>query len=199
MKLAEEGIFVIENCIHPSLQDAIEKYYFSEKYVFNYVWSKKTDASLIKIENGILANPVEYNFLLPIIQSSLNQIDLTYDFGKIILARTLMQNSTENSIKNGVHVDTGKKCYSAVYYVNDSDGDTLFFDKTTKDFTFDEYEKMRFEENWKEKQEEIFTKIVFRKTPKKGTTVIFDGSIYHASSSPTKNKRCIFNFCYSKE
>lgn len=205
MKLAEEGIFVIENCIPPSLQDAIEKYYFSE----NYQWLQKTGKaqdlaagkklttglSSIKIENGPLLNPLEFNLFLPVLQSVFEQIEVDFSPEDVILGRVLMQEPKEKNVSNNIHVDTDKKCFTVLYYVNDSDGDTLFFNKTTKNYSHSEYEIERFLPDWTKKQEEIFTEVSFRKEPKKGTAVIFDGSIYHASSTPTKGRRCIINFC----
>lgn len=61
---------------------------------------------------------------------------------------------------------------ACLYYVNDTDGDTIFFnqDKTT---------------------------IIKKVAPKKGRVVIFDGSICHSSSTPTKNVRSVINFNFS--
>jgi hypothetical protein len=206
MKLEEEGIFVIKNCIHPNLQDAIEEYYFSDSYVWlgktgkyqDQLKGKKltTDISNPKIEDGPLLNEFEFDLIVPILKSCLEQINVEYNKSDVILVRTLMQIPKESNARNNIHVDTNKKCYTVVYYVNDSDGDTIFLNKTTKEFSFENYEKMRFDEDWYEKQKEIFTDVSFTETPKKGTAVIFDGSIYHASSYPTKNKRCVINFNY---
>ena len=206
MKLAEKGIFVVDNCIPPSLQDAIEKYYFSEKYP----WSGKigkyqdklegksftTDLSSPKIEDGPLHNRFEFGIVIPILKKCLEKIDVEYFESDVILVRTLMQIPKETNIRNNIHVDTDKKCYTVLYYVNDSDGDTIFLNKTTKDFSYEKYEKMRYEKDWYENQKEIFTEVAFSQKPKKGMAVLFDGSIYHASSTPTKNKRCVINFNY---
>ena len=56
---------------------------------------------------------------------------------------------------------------SLIYYVNDSDGDTVFFDGD---------------------------KIVESVTPKKGRCVIFDGLIPHGAGIPSKGPRCIINY-----
>ncbi len=196
MKLPEEGIHVIQNCIPKNLQDAIEDFYFVKEQKFPEFWSEKTVASIIKVEDGPIMRPNELLFLTPVIENTLKQVDVEYEEKNLILARILIQDKTEKTIINGTHVDTDKKCYSVVYYINDSDGDTLFYNKTLKDFSYDNFNSLRFERSWKEKQKEIFTEIAFSKTPEKGTAVVFDGSIYHASSSSTKNRRCIFNFCY---
>lgn len=207
MKLAEEGIFVIENCIPPSLQDEIESFYFSEKYQWlgktgksqDLYFGKKltTDLSTIKFEDGPVINQFEFGLFLPVLQSAFKQIEVDFSVEDVILGRVLMQEPQDKNVRNNIHVDTDKKCYTLLYYVNDSDGDTFFFNTTTKNYPHSEYEKARFLPDWTEKQEEIFTEVAFRKEPKKGTAVIFDGSIYHSSSTPTKGRRCIINFCYN--
>lgn len=58
-----------------------------------------------------------------------------------------------------------------LYYVNDSDGPTIIFEKDGESFT--PVEKI---------------------DPKRGRFLVFDGSNYHASSTPTKNPRCVINF-----
>jgi hypothetical protein len=68
-----------------------------------------------------------------------------------------------------------------LYYVNDSDGDTVLYDKSFEDLKIvDEYVDNKNELN-----------IVHRITPKRGRVVFFDGTVYHAPSTPTKNIRCI--------
>jgi len=59
--------------------------------------------------------------------------------------------------------------YSLLYYVNDSDGDTLFFK--------DDFE------------------LIERVSPKKGRCVIFNSSIYHCGQLPIKSdKRIVINY-----
>jgi hypothetical protein len=65
---------------------------------------------------------------------------------------------------------------TAIYYVNDADGDTIFF----------------------EEPEEIVTqgsfKEIFRCTPKKGSLVYFDNNILHCGEPPKTSKaRVLFN------
>lgn len=73
------------------------------------------------------------------------------------------------------HVDQDRPHKVFLYYVNDSDGDTFFFNE-------------RFGQIVSE-----FT-VESQVTPKMGRAVFFDGDIYHASSSPTQSKmRCILN------
>ena len=67
-----------------------------------------------------------------------------------------------------IHNDLPEPHWVCLYYVNDSDGDTIFFDD-------DENE-------------------IKRVSPKKGRIAFFDGSIKHCTSTPSKNKRVVLNF-----
>ena len=66
---------------------------------------------------------------------------------------------------NPPHIDMNLNHYVMLYYVNESDGDTLFFDDDGK--------------------------LLKRVTPKKGRLVYFNGAIYHAGSNPIKYKERI--------
>lgn len=75
---------------------------------------------------------------------------------------------------NCPHVDsTNKDMWSMIIYMNDSDGDTIFF-------------KERYDGTTKEQ-----ATIDKRITPEKGKAVIFKGDIFHASSNPIVNKKRI--------
>jgi len=67
--------------------------------------------------------------------------------------------------------------YSMVYYLNDSDGDTIIFNETLKDTPIKNFT--------------IDKKI----TPKKGTAVIFPGYHFHCGTTPrTSQARIVANF-----
>ena len=68
---------------------------------------------------------------------------------------------------------------TAVYYVNDSDGDTIIFDgKYNKDTEYTDL------------------KIKQRISPKKGRIVMFDSEYIHAASLPSSGKRIVLNINY---
>ena len=75
---------------------------------------------------------------------------------------------------NTPHIDIENlKTKICIYYINESDGDTLFFDNL----------------------EDL--NIVKKVEPKKGRLVIFDGDVFHAGQHPIKsNKRMILNINY---
>lgn len=67
------------------------------------------------------------------------------------------------------HQDLTYPHYVLLYYINDSDGDTVFYEN------------------------DGITEIK-RITPKKGRVVFFDGLILHSASNPTTNPRMVFNY-----
>ena len=74
-----------------------------------------------------------------------------------------------------IHIDNDTEDNkSLLYYVNDSDGDTLFFDNDLN--------------------------IIKRVSPKKNTAVLFDSNILHAGSNPIKSKkRIVVNTIFKME
>ena len=73
---------------------------------------------------------------------------------------------------HGPHTDQPAPHDVVLYYVNDSDGDTYFFDGEGE--------------------------VIDRITPKKNTMVLFGGFKVHASSYPTKGQRITINLNYRK-
>jgi len=73
------------------------------------------------------------------------------------------------STPNTPHIDFTHPHTVLLYYVNDSSGETIFYDKNLK--------------------------VINEITPKKGRMVIFDGNTYHSSTPPQVNDfRCVINF-----
>jgi len=99
------------------------------------------------------------------------------DLGTIIRCKAnLKYNVVGSSIDtyNKPHYDSVEDHKVAIYYVNESDGDTWIFD-----------------ENEKVKE---------RISPKKGRMIFFDGKHLHAASHPIKTKqRCVINIDYKNE
>ena len=72
------------------------------------------------------------------------------------------------------HVDMQFKHFVMLYYVCDSDGDTIIYN----------------EEKISEKGFTVQRKV----TPKQGRVVLFNGSLYHTAEQPNYNKRCVVNY-----
>ena len=103
------------------------------------------------------------------------------EFTRIIRMRTAMllpqRNYTKNNF-NGAHIDHPdmSNFVNALFYVNDSDGDTFIFNESHNDGV---PKKLTIKE---------------RVTPKENRVAIFDGWQYHASSSPIhSDKRIVIN------
>lgn len=80
---------------------------------------------------------------------------------------------------NRPHIDhTLPYSKTLIYYVNDSDGDTYFFDKT---YTGENPGELN---------------VIEKITPKAGSAVLFDSYRYHASSIPTIDKRSVVNIIF---
>jgi hypothetical protein len=69
-----------------------------------------------------------------------------------------------------------------LYYVVDSDGDTIIVDKQATD-----NDSIRYDLKAKDFDKKVRVK------PKQGRAVIFDGSYYHTAEQPINDIRCIIN------
>tara|TARA_R110000787_G_scaffold99583_1_gene204210 strand:+ start:1978 stop:2562 length:585 start_codon:yes stop_codon:yes gene_type:complete len=135
--------------------------------------------TLFILPKGINSN--YYNFFIKILD--------TFNVKEIIrirIRRTFKQETHSLKKYNYPHVDIDKQqnYKSLVYYVEDSDGDTVFFDKKYKLGcpTF-------INSNYKE---------IKRVSPKKGRAIYFDGEIYHAGNNPVNSDiRTIINFDFT--
>lgn len=86
------------------------------------------------------------------------------------------------------HVDFYQAHHNALYYVNDSDGDTIVFNETFHDVSM--------EESTAYTRDARFT-VAHRASPKKGRMIGFNGSHYHASMHPmTSSSRIAIAFSY---
>jgi hypothetical protein len=110
-----------------------------------------------------------------------------------VLAITNMRSHLQLPVQirgNGIpHVDKRdqKSFKVCVYYVNNSDGDTVLYKQTTANTSPEDIQKGLVEE-------------LVRVSPKKGRCVVFDGDIYHRAGMPSVDIRCILNYnFYFKE
>ena len=82
---------------------------------------------------------------------------------------------------NTPHCDANTNLISALYYVNNSDGDTYFFDK----FKGDDVKDLN---------------ILKKVSPKENRIIFFPSNQYHAGSNPIdNNKRIVINFMFSSD
>jgi hypothetical protein len=95
-----------------------------------------------------------------------------------VKANMLLRSSEPPERYNTPHIDIPDAGYkSLLYYVKDSDGDTVVFNESyrdKKDLTIDK-----------------------RVSPKKGRAIVFDSNVWHASSNPRQNQnRVVLNLIF---
>ena len=72
-----------------------------------------------------------------------------------------------------IDLDEGDEHIVVLYYVVDSDGDTIIYNERTESPSYTEKQRV---------------------SPKQGRVVIFEGGQYHTAQQPTKGTRCIVNY-----
>jgi hypothetical protein len=92
------------------------------------------------------------------------------------------QNAAGNDAYHNPHVDFYLPHNNALYYVNDSDGDTFVFKET--------YDEVSLERSIEYTRDRKFT-TAHRISPKRGKMIGFDGKHYHASMHPTQSSHRI--------
>lgn len=164
---------VIKNSIPKKYQDLIENKLLKDR---NFPWYLLDDITYVKggqkrpglSHYFVLHNKVNsafYGVIEPIIKKHVKS--------EVIQIRSFLQFPLNKKFATGnydePHIDYNFDHMVYLYYVKDSDGDTIFFDKKNN------------------------KKIIKKVTPKKGTLVIFNGLIYHAARQPKNDSRCIIN------
>ena len=174
-------IEVCDNLIHPSIANKIESLLTSDKVDYHYVQNitgggnKKKDYLPGFSYNFIISEPnfyTPYHFFLSHVLYKLSDF-FNFHINTIVKARSFLQVPTFNSSPNSIHTDLPYDHWVCLYYVTDSDGDTILFDDDNNE--------------------------IQRVPPKKGRIVFFDGSIKHCSSSPSKTHRSVLNFDFIGE
>lgn len=125
-----------------------------------------------------------YNLIEPILVKTRSKLKMTpYAKDEVLEARSFLQLPlNKDFIGKGVdtpHLDRTIPHLVFLYYVCDSDGDTIIYNYKSKDA-----QDVPYFEDIKELK---------RITPKQGRVVVFDGLHWHTAEQPTKDVRCIIN------
>jgi len=189
-----DKIYVLDDIIPGNYQELIKESLFD---TLNHPWflkrslSESTNgnfnpaftqspgfANVFYNDNGILNQRI-YDLFLPVVKLACNKIN--FNFNSLIYGRSFLQMplTTHQGITNP-HVDIPIPHLVCLYYVNDSDGETVFFNRIDDPSgsprpNFDDAE------------------IANKVQPKQGRLVIFNGSVYHSNTLPKNNMRCVIN------
>lgn len=94
---------------------------------------------------------------------------------EVTKCRSFMQLPSGQSTPNNKHTDGEYPHVVCLYYVSDSDGETVLYGPNEADG--------------------VSAKV----KPKRGRVVVFDGKTYHASSNPANDTRTIVNFVLTEQ
>ena len=145
-------------------------FYTTSSYIKNFPTKNTIDyPQFVNIIFG--ENKIYRPFLFPYVYSLLHINKLSNKFIQRIKINTTFPYPKNNKDMYGpIHIDnTSKKSISIIYYLNNSDGDTLFFD-----------EKLN---------------IIKRVSPRQGRAIVFDSNIKHTACCPINSKyRQVINF-----
>ena len=137
-------------------------------FFHGYVKNKNDDDNNIGTVNSIF-----HHLFVPLIENVCGEI------GKqsvsIIKGRSFLQLpiNYKGEREDTPHVDIFDDHFVILYYVCDSDGDTIIYNEKIKSDSYT---------------------IQKRITPKQGKVVLFDGSYYHTAEQPLNNIRCVVNY-----
>ena len=176
--MSKKTFEVIDNFLPSAIPDRIEEIAFSSRFPWYYVpnitlpnsnpspghshWLHSEDPS----ESIVL--PSSYKDLFFSIIYSMGVYKSMF-INQIHQARLFKHFPSPNPGRDDIHIDLPWDHLVCLYYINDSDGDTVLFEDDRKTI-----------------REQI--------TPKKGRALFFDGAIPHCSTRPKDNVRAIINF-----
>ena len=116
-----------------------------------------------------------HDLFIPLLELACETLEVPS--ARIIQGRSFMQFplNLQSSEDDTPHIDLeeGERHIVVLYYVKDSDGDTVIYNERTESNTYTVKQKV---------------------TPKQGRVVIFDGSQYHTAQQAINKVRCIVNY-----
>ena len=117
-----------------------------------------------------------HNMFLPMLKEVIRRVGVKQEDAGILQGRSFLQlpSNIQREDVDTPHIDIfDRKHLVALYYVCDSDGDTIIYNERVESETYT---------------------IKRRVTPKQGRVVIFDGTLYHTAEQPLHSTRCVVNY-----
>lgn len=192
-----KDIVVLERAVREDLFQELKTEIFSDGFPWFYTGTtlgentEKTDKFNYSFfhnayfhDDGysVVGEKLEYAIL-----DCLNYIN--FPISRMLRIRLGLITVTEHTIVHTPHIDFPFEHKTGLLYLNDSDGDTILYNErydTSRD-------KSEYDQKIRNREKEIITTF----TPKENKLAIFDGLLYHSSSSPTKtDRRVVVNFNY---
>ena len=217
--LDRDEIIVIDDVFGPQVQDTIynwliandSPWFFSKDIAFaddvikrgNHV--SKYGFSKTFFSLATQAQTPLFNTIFPLILEACDKIDFVVE--QTLFSRSFLTTPIPNTDSkfDHIHVDLIEPHLVSLYYVNDADGDTVFFDKCINDYLdrpdiVQALENINFSmpgpgaleivDSMIDKSEFKIYKTI---TPKKGRMVFFNGYRHHTSTRPSNGHRIVIN------
>ena len=179
-------IVVVENIVSKKNQEKIKKSIFTKSFPW-YVGDlglhhefKHTikDGAIWKeiVDDNTRSNFTE--MALPIIRKASEEGKFKYNTIDFATAFLKVPTSAKDNLP---HIYTKEKHIVVQYFVNDSDGDIIVYDKKWK--------------SGMKKQLPLPESLIEKRiTPKQGTAVIYTGHQYHTEEQPKLHNKCVLTF-----
>ena len=177
----EKFIETYDDLLSPSFVDRIEKDIFSNKTLWQYQTNLDSlhDTTYFpglyhhfaSSSSGNITSYLAWEYM-QVLYNFLEKKNIILH--NIFNARAFLQIPSNGNKSPSPHIDGPDPHWVCLYYVNDSDGDTIFYKNDQK------------------------TEIK-RVSPKKGRIVFFNGFTYHSAGMPKKNHRAVLNFVFKGE
>lgn len=192
---SESEIIVIDDVLSPSHLAMVTEAIKSNRFPWYFMGNTHTYADQIG-ENSfgfihwlhepdaVDAEPSAYlNVVSPILYIMLDRTNLR--FNRLIRARVNLSTKAPKQHDGYPHVDWTEQIpyFSGLFYLEDSDGDTCFYDYRVVGGMASKDPSER--------------KIIKRVTPRKNSAVVFNGNIAHTAMLPLRHDtRTVINFCF---
>ncbi len=198
-KTDADKIVVIDDFVAPAYQDELERVITSNEFpmymnmqtclynesvpAYQQMVDRHTRESPHLVHVLVREGEVSSDFwplVAPFLYHAMNTFDKKLTLERIKVNLGLGNLGFLDTEYHPPHKDTDiEGAYVGVYYVNDSDGDTVFFEEPDKNITTGEF------------------KVIKRATPKKGRFVLFPATLLHAGRPPIRfTTRYLINFIF---
>jgi len=187
-------IHVLDNFISTAYQDLLEKTFLSNEVELCFEkdigHADARDIGNFGFGRTIRTDGVTCQkwdlICLPMIYDALHAIGKKIAWVK--QGRVFMTTSGTPNKQDVFHIDFPDYHIAVLYYVHDSDGDTLL--STKVDGGHQTLNNIPYSKFYEHDSLDIYKRI----TPKKGRVVIFNGLRYHCATRPSKGYRTVINY-----
>ena len=192
--MSDATVVEIEDIIPKLYQNQIEAETMSDRMAWFFSLETGRDAAqqvdarysgfshtVFHTNDGKPSDPAMTALLLPLLFEFCERAKRP--FNRLLRIRLgLFPRTNIDALHHNPHVDFYQPHQNALYYVNDSDGDTFVFNET--------FEQVPQDQSLAWARAQKFT-VAKRITPKKGKMIGFDGKQYHASMHPMQSSHRI--------